>query len=61
MRIQTEDVALVEAYALENAIAVEQTVVEHGNFCINLIDELAIQINLHRVLELAGAGNIVQH
>lgn len=60
MLLETEHVALVEADTLEHAVSVEETVVENRNFCVRLIDELAIEIDLHRGGWLRGVGKIVE-
>ena len=47
MLLEPENIAAVEPDALENAVAVQQAVVEHGHLGLGLVDEFAIEINLH--------------
>ena len=62
MLLEQEDAAVVKPDALEDAVAIEQAVIEHGNLGVGLIDELAVEIDfevLHQFSSLpwpAGGG-----
>lgn len=60
MLVQAEDVPLVEANALKHAVPVKQSVIEHGNLGVGLIDKLSIEVNLHRRRPLERARKFVQ-
>src|ERR1035437_5224646 len=47
MLVEPEDIAAVKPDTLEDAVAVEQTMVKHRHFRIGFVDELSIEINLH--------------
>ena len=44
---EPEDVAAVKPDALENAVAIQESVIEHGDLGVSLLDEFAIQVNFH--------------
>ena len=45
MLLQQKDAAVVKADALKDAVAIKQAVIEHGNFGVGLIDELAVEVD----------------
>jgi hypothetical protein len=45
--LQFEHAAIVGADAFKNAVAVKQAVVEHGDFCVALVEIFAINENFH--------------
>jgi hypothetical protein len=60
MLLQSENAAFVEPDAFENAVAIKQTVIEHGNFGFGFRHQLAVEIDeqlIHaRVGETASGG-----
>src|SRR5882724_8148046 len=53
---QFEDAAVVGADAFKNSVAVKQSVVEHGDFCVALVEIFAINENFHA----KSAANVFQ-
>ncbi len=47
MRLETEDVALVQADPLEDPVAIKQPVIEHGDFRVGFVHKLSVQVDLH--------------
>ena len=47
MVIELKHAVVVKANAFENAVPIEETVVEDGDFCVVFAYELAVEVNLH--------------
>jgi hypothetical protein len=52
--LEPEDAALVEADALEDAVAVQESVIEDGDLCVCLVVEGAVDVDL----EHGGAADM---
>jgi len=46
--IETVHAVLVDSNPFENAISIQETMIEYGNFSIRLIHKLTVEIYLHR-------------
>src|SRR6185503_16443399 len=44
--LQAKNAAVIKTYALENSVAVEQTMIEHRNLCVCFRIELPVDVNL---------------
>ncbi len=47
MPVELKDIAVIGANPLEDAVAVEQAVIEDANFCFFFGDELTVEVDLH--------------
>jgi hypothetical protein len=45
MFFESKNPAVVKTNALKNSVAVQKTVIEHGNFRLRFRDEFAVEIN----------------
>ncbi len=50
--LQFEHAAMISADALKNAVAVKQTVIEHGHLRIALAAIFAVNVNFHQFVRL---------
>lgn len=44
---EAEDAAVVDADALENTVAIEEAMIEHGDFGVFLAEQLSVEVDFH--------------
>ena len=49
---ETEDATVIDANAFEDAVSIEQAVIEHGDFGVFFVEQLAVDVDFHS----EGAG-----
>src|SRR2546430_8164405 len=54
--LELEDAPVVSANPLKNAVAIEQPVIEHGNFGVLLVAILAVNVDFHARKTAAAYG-----
>jgi hypothetical protein len=43
--LHAKDAAVVKANAFENAVAIEQAMIENGNFSVGLVEKFAVDVD----------------